>query len=104
MSGLTSSSLTATSTGALASASIYTILLFAILACNRDQVQKAFGLLTQGGPARPTKKTVFIALVGMALLFAVDQALVILPGLLRSYGKPAGGAAARCCVVESRLT
>jgi hypothetical protein len=66
--------------GALASASIYTILLFAILACNREQVQKAFESLTQSDAARPTKKIVFVALVGMAVLFAIDQTLVTLLG------------------------
>jgi hypothetical protein len=66
--------------GALASASIYTILLFAILACNRDRVTKAFESLTQGQATPLTRKLVLIVLVCMALCFALDQALVTLLG------------------------
>ena len=65
--------------GALASATIYTLLLFLILASNRERVTAAFRALLprDGAPGlRPTARTALIAMGAMALLFAVDQALV----------------------------
>lgn len=67
--------------GALASATIYTALLFVILACNGESVMKAFRALTpRGGPGRATlgqkAKVAIAALVCMGLLFACDLLLV----------------------------
>ena len=67
--------------GALASATIYTLLLFVILVCNRDRVRAAFcALLLHEGTPRPTARTALVAMGAMALLFAFDQALVNLFG------------------------
>lgn len=68
--------------GALASATIYTALLLLILALNREAVLDAWRALTrrvEGPPARRFS-TVVAALLAMALLFALDQALVNLLG------------------------
>lgn len=67
--------------GALASATIYTLLLFAILAFNRETVANAVRALVSGPQAgRITARTAVLALILMALLFAVDQMLVNLFG------------------------
>jgi hypothetical protein len=66
--------------GALASASIYTLLLFVILACNRDRVARAVRALVPEAQPRPTAKDVIVALVKMGLLFAFDQMVVNLLG------------------------
>lgn len=71
--------------GALASATIYTVLLFVILACNQDRVQRAIQALIPE-PAlqtpRPKLNTKMIgaALLVMGVLFAFDQLLVNLFG------------------------
>jgi hypothetical protein len=71
--------------GALASATIYTLPLLVILACNRDRVAQALRALIP--PARAPRapfahraRAAGVALAGMGLLFAVDQALVNLLG------------------------
>lgn len=67
--------------GALASAIIYTILLFVILALNQESVRLAFEALLR--PANPSKVSLNHALVAlglMAALFAFDQLLVNLLG------------------------
>ena len=71
--------------GATASATIYTLLLFVILLCNRESVVQAIrALVPQGQPKQmPLKqkaKTAIVALVLMGLLFAFDQMLVNLFG------------------------
>jgi len=71
--------------GATASATIYTLLLFVILLCNRESVVQAIrALVPQGHPKQmPLKqkaKTAIVALVLMGLLFAFDQMLVNLFG------------------------
>jgi hypothetical protein len=71
--------------GALASATIYTVLLLVILACNKEAVSQALrALVTQTQPKQiPLKqkaKTAFVALVVMGVLFAFDQLLVNLLG------------------------
>ncbi len=71
--------------GALASATIYTALLFVILALNRERVAEAIRTLTtragpRPGPVRERVKVVVAALVLMGLLFAFDQLLVKLFG------------------------
>ncbi|NNE08644.1 MAG: hypothetical protein HKN20_08790, partial [Gemmatimonadetes bacterium] len=60
---------------------IYTLLLFAILACNGESVGRAFRALTSGRrPASATlgqrAKVTIAALVGMGMLFVCDQLLV----------------------------
>jgi hypothetical protein len=71
--------------GALASATIYTLLLFGILACNRQRVSRAIQALLVSDlpermPLRPKAKMVLAAIGAMTLLFALDQALVNLFG------------------------
>ncbi len=71
--------------GALASATIYTLLLFVVLFLNRDHVLRALAALTPRAPARDASRgrrarTAVAALILAALLFAVDQALVNLLG------------------------
>lgn len=71
--------------GALASATIYTILLFVILYLNRENVWRAFQeLISASDNARETfaekAKVAAVALVAMAVLFAFDQLLVNLFG------------------------
>ncbi len=71
--------------GALASATIYTLLLFVILVCNRESVEQAIqALMPQahpgGMPFQQKAKQVLLALAVMGLLFAFDQMLVNLLG------------------------
>ena len=71
--------------GATASATIYTLLLFVILFCNREAVGQALrALVPQAQPTQmPLKqkaKRAMLALVLMGLLFAFDQMLVNLFG------------------------
>jgi hypothetical protein len=71
--------------GALASATIYTVLLLVILVCNKEAVSQALrALLPQTQPKQiPLKqkaKTAVFALVVMGVLFAFDQLLVNLLG------------------------
>jgi len=67
--------------GALASATIYTLLLFVVLACNRENAAAAFRALTNFESAAPLRGRVIMAALGvMALLFAFDQLLVNLFG------------------------
>lgn len=71
--------------GALASATIYTLLLFVILACNAERVRNAFrALMPEMAPGKmPLQKRAKLALIaaaGMAVLFAFDQMLVNLLG------------------------
>ncbi|HEU0006817.1 MAG TPA: hypothetical protein VFS12_12575 [Terriglobia bacterium] len=71
--------------GATASATIYTLLLFVILLCNRESVVQAIrALVLQGQPKQmPLKqkaKRAIVALGLMGLLFAFDQMLVNLFG------------------------
>jgi hypothetical protein len=71
--------------GATASATIYTLLLFVILFCNRESVAQALRALVpqaqpQQIPLKQKAKTAFVALVAMGLLFALDQWLVNLLG------------------------
>ncbi len=71
--------------GALASATIYTLLLFVILALNRERVFEAVRMLMPA-PERTRLSTkqkalkIAMVLAAMALLFTVDQALVNLFG------------------------
>jgi hypothetical protein len=71
--------------GALASATIYTLLLLVILACNRERVGESIRALMAGGPKRTPQRArlVVVALLIMGILFAFDQALVHLFG----YGR-----------------
>jgi hypothetical protein len=67
--------------GALASAAIYTLLLFVILCFNKERVEQAIRALTpkaQPGPMpeRPKARMVAMAVLLMVLLFAFDQMLV----------------------------
>ena len=69
--------------GALASATIYTLLLGVILWINREPAMLALRALmprVAAPPFRGRARAAFAALVLMALLFAVDQALVNLFG------------------------
>ena len=66
--------------GALASATIYTLLLFVILFLNREQVVAALRILMPPKTATLRLKAVVMALVAMAVLFAFDQLLVNLFG------------------------
>ena len=71
--------------GALASATIYTLLLLVILACNRERVKQCFrALLSMGQGERVTlkerAKMALAAVVLMGVLFACDQGLVNLFG------------------------
>jgi hypothetical protein len=71
--------------GALASATIYTVLLVVILVCNKEAVGEAFrALVPQSLPSQiPLKqkgRTAIVALLVMGLLFAFDQLLVNLLG------------------------
>jgi hypothetical protein len=71
--------------GALASATIYTLLLLVILACNRGAVMEAIRALMPEPEAEPrsrvrTVRMALAALALMGLLFAVDQGLVNLFG------------------------
>ena len=70
---------------ALASAMIYTLLLFVILACNREAVAQALrALVPEAQPKqillKQKAKTAIVALVAMGLPFAFDQLLVNLLG------------------------
>lgn len=67
--------------GALASATIYTLLLLLILWWNRERVMQAFAALapkveSAARPARERAKTIAVAAAAMGLLFAFDQLLV----------------------------
>lgn len=71
--------------GALASATIYTALLFVIMVCNGEAVFQTFRALTPRARSQQTPfglkaKVIVAALVLMGLLFAVDQMLVNLFG------------------------
>ena len=71
--------------GALASATIYTLLLLVILICNKEAVSQALRALvieTQPKliPLKQKAKTAIVALVVMGVLFAFDQLLVNLLG------------------------
>ena len=71
--------------GATASATIYTLLLFVILLCNRESVVQAIRALVRPGqpkqiPLKEKAKTAIVALGLMGLLFAFDQMLVNLFG------------------------
>src|SRR5262245_49664229 len=71
--------------GALASATIYTLLLSVILVCNKERVLQAIRVLTPEAGSRPLPysqraRVILVALVAMGLLFAVDQLLVNLFG------------------------
>jgi hypothetical protein len=71
--------------GALASATIYTLLLLVIVVCNKEQVRQGIRALAPESKAgqRPFQqrvKVVVVALVVMGLLFAFDQLLVNLFG------------------------
>jgi hypothetical protein len=69
--------------GALASATIYTLLLLAILACNKETVRQAVQALTPkpvSASFQRKAKVVIVALLTMGLLFAFDQCLVNLFG------------------------
>jgi hypothetical protein len=68
--------------GALASATIYTLLLVVILACNRELVMRAIRALIPAASTAPTRSAWLIVatLTIMGLLFAVDQMLVNLFG------------------------
>jgi len=71
--------------GALASATIYTLLLLVILACNRERVEQAVRALIPprragGIPLRARVKVIAAALVLMGFVFAFDQVLVNLFG------------------------
>jgi hypothetical protein len=67
--------------GALASATIYTLLLIAILLFNKETVVRAMQTLMPAAPrSRKTVRTVIVVLVVMGLLFAVDQTFVSLLG------------------------
>jgi len=71
--------------GALASATIYTLLLLVILACNREAVTQAVKALAPepqptGMSPKRKRQIVIVALVVMGLLFAVDQMFVNLLG------------------------
>ena len=71
--------------GALASATIYTSLLFVILACNRESVRQTLRALLPRAPSSPTPprrrtRAAISALVVMGVLFAFDQMLVNLLG------------------------
>ena len=71
--------------GALASATIYTLLLLVILVCNKNTVEQAIRALLSPAPPEPMPlqrkaNTVIAALLIMGLLFAFDQMLVNLFG------------------------
>jgi len=71
--------------GALASATIYTLLLFVILFCNKERVGHAFRALApraQSGQMPSQRKVGLIAaaIMVMGILFAFDQMLVNLFG------------------------
>ena len=71
--------------GALASATIYTVLLFVILACNQERVSLAVRALmpkvqAERLPFRVRAKFAILALCLMGALFAFDQMLVNLLG------------------------
>ena len=71
--------------GALASATIYTLLLFVVLACNKESVRQAIRALvpesrSQRTPFNLSAKTVAATLAIMGVLFAFDQMLVNLFG------------------------
>ena len=70
--------------GALASATIYTLLLGLILICNKERVSQAVRALMVPRqhrlPEGQRARTVIAALIVMGLLFAVDQLLVNLFG------------------------
>ncbi len=71
--------------GALASATIYTLLLLVILLLNRERVSQAIRALVPQAPSvqlplKQRAKTAIVALVAMGLLFALDQLLVNLFG------------------------
>ena len=71
--------------GALASATIYTVLLFVILACNQERVSLAVRALmpkvqAERLPFRVRAKFAILALCLMSALFAFDQMLVNLLG------------------------
>lgn len=71
--------------GALASATIYTLLLFVVAAINKERVSQAIRALMPRirptpVPSQQRAKAVVMALVAMGLLFAFDQMLVNLFG------------------------
>ncbi|MFT7620571.1 MAG: hypothetical protein ACI97A_004228 [Planctomycetota bacterium] len=71
--------------GALASATIYTILLVVILACNKAKVAQAVGALmstipSKRIPRRVKARRILVVLLSMAVLFAFDQFMVNLLG------------------------
>jgi hypothetical protein len=71
--------------GALASATIYTLLLLVILVCNKERVGQAVRALTSRVqsarmPVQQKARVVIVALVAMGLLFVFDQLLVNLFG------------------------
>jgi len=71
--------------GALMSATIYTLLLLVILACNKGRVDQAIrALMAQADPGRLPQaqkgKVMITAIVVMGVLFALDQLLVNLMG------------------------
>ncbi len=71
--------------GALASATIYTALLFLILALNADRVKNALSALILSAPAEPSAlaaraRLALVALALMGILFGFDQILVNLFG------------------------
>ena len=71
--------------GALASATIYTLLLVVILVCNKERVVQAVRVLMPTpqptlDPLYKNARVVFVALLAMVLLFAFDQVLVNLLG------------------------
>jgi len=71
--------------GALASATIYTLLLLVILVCNREAVAQSLRALMPKAqfkqmPLKQRAKTAIVALVLMGILFAFDQMLVRLFG------------------------
>jgi hypothetical protein len=71
--------------GALASATIYTLLLLVILVCNKEAVGEALRALVpqtqpKQVPLKQKAKTAIVALVVMGVVFAFDQLLVNLLG------------------------
>ena len=71
--------------GALASATIYTLLRLVILACNRERVDEAFRALTNPAQSETVLvgrlvKVAISAIALMAILFGFDQLLVNLFG------------------------
>ncbi len=74
--------------GAVASATIYTLLLVVIVLCNRERVRQAIAVLTAPRPSEwlpsgDRRKTIILALLAMAVLLVFDQVLTHLLG----YGR-----------------